>query len=956
MLGSYLHPDSGDEILISADSRGYIWIGNEERLTFDFDEEGFKLIPAEGSDHKVEITFEQEEGIVSAAIREDVRYERLVGSMELKVREGPVHLSLAEVKREGENVHAFICNVVQDPNDWRDFSVLAAIATSAHLNNGKPAVIVDDTSPADDDAIQDLLDRLQPNQVTVFRCEDEDSQGQIKGSESAQVAERTCNSLSQMNEYVADTWKGEIKTACVVSNADYGQALLATSLACLLDAPLFVTDGPVADANLEELLPDFGSYPLIVVGDKLEGSKAEVVAIAGFSEALAHAKKAGMTVNYIALTNPADRNTRKLSLTAPVYAAAHGGMVLPVKDVGIGKPGALDGEPLSKVKDQLGAAYSALGQHPRFLNLVGSPEAVPACKTTHDVNNCKDFAVTDYQYATVKFNLDDAHEIAVSRCFTESATAGFLLATRSVNFSILHGEWKDKFVDAGLWGFPELRKMFLNVGYSLASCQEDESKPLHQVDFEKKNKSIEAAAILHKDHSGWSGLGQCIHRHTNAMFAPCVMISGGCHAAGIDEGVPSCASRVMARGGVCFTGAARCPTAIATLWGVAFYNELLYENGGRTLGEANMQAHNKFLAHHLKGVFLGKYTLVNRFTLGDPALRPFPQKTPKISPAKTSFEGDTVTVTAPSEWTMVPVHPDQTKEWKFEGSLYVPVGPGCSPEAQWCRAKYDMQKAYYQLVIKVPGNAKGVELKSLTYEKNGEEVTAKAAVEPDLDPVCGQYECSLYVDKGNANDWHYVTVTKDEGSGNYKWTNKAGVSWTLDAQTLDIKEDCPYHKDGAHNEPRRNAKGIVKTMRFNGEAYFRNGLWSDDAADLSTATNMWWHGEPEGIKELSDGNKLLFVPMKMIDYDQKEGKLQSFVKSFTMQVVLEDGEADLKAMNKPPEPAQRGGGALFASTRKMREFKSLLEDAEKLLEYDSTDKEAAEWKALALEGLGKSKR
>lgn len=87
-------------------------------------------------------------------------------------------------------------------------------------------------------------------------------------------------------------------------------------------------------------------------------------------------------------------------------------------------------------------------------------------------------------------------------------------------------------------------------------------------------------------------------------------------------------------------------------------------------------------------------------------------------------------------------------------------------------------------------------------------------MEPDLDPVCGQYECSLYVDKGNANDWHYVTVTKDEGSGNYKWTNKAGVSWTLDAQTLDIKEDCPYHKDGAHNEPRRNAKGIVKTMRW----------------------------------------------------------------------------------------------------------------------------------------------
>ena len=88
-------------------------------------------------------------------------------------------------------------------------------------------------------------------------------------------------------------------------------------------------------------------------------------------------------------------------------------------------------------------------------------------------------------------------------------------------------------------------------------------------------------------------------------FAPCVMISGGCHAAGIDEGVPSCASRVMARGGVCFTGAARCPTAIATLWGVAFYNELLYEQlssgnlsiSCKRIGNAAASAIKTFVQH-----------------------------------------------------------------------------------------------------------------------------------------------------------------------------------------------------------------------------------------------------------------------------------------------------------------------------------------------------------------------
>ena len=36
--------------------------------------------------------------------------------------------------------------------------------------------------------------------------------------------------------------------------------------------------------------------------------------------------------------------------------------------------------------------------------------------------------------------------------------------------------------------------------------------------------------------------------------------------------------------------------------------------------------------------------------------------------------------------------------------------PGCAPEAQWCGGGYDAQTPYYwyQLVVKVPSNAKGV--------------------------------------------------------------------------------------------------------------------------------------------------------------------------------------------------------------------------------------------------------
>lgn len=63
MLGSYLHPETQEEILISADSRGYHWINAaaEERLSFELNVEEFKLTPAEGSGHDIEITFETDD-------------------------------------------------------------------------------------------------------------------------------------------------------------------------------------------------------------------------------------------------------------------------------------------------------------------------------------------------------------------------------------------------------------------------------------------------------------------------------------------------------------------------------------------------------------------------------------------------------------------------------------------------------------------------------------------------------------------------------------------------------------------------------------------------------------------------------------------------------------------------------------------------------------------------------
>lgn len=71
----------------------------------------------------------------------------------------------------------------------------------------------------------------------------------------------------------------------------------------------------------------------------------------------------------------------------------------------------------------------------------------------------------------------------------------------------------------------------------------------------------------------------------------------------------------------------------------------------------------------------------------------------------------------------------------------------------------------------------------VTYNKDSKDITVEDSAS-SADPVCGEYECSQYVDNGNGNDWHYVTVTQEEKG--YKWSNRAGVSWMLDAETLDI--------------------------------------------------------------------------------------------------------------------------------------------------------------------------
>lgn len=69
-----------------------------------------------------------------------------------------------------------------------------------------------------------------------------------------------------------------------------------------------------------------------------------------------------------------------------------------------------------------------------------------------------------------------------------------------------------------------------------------------------------------------------------------------------------------------------------------------------------------------------------------------------------------------------------------------------------------------------------------------------------------KFECQKYIPSGQMNNWHIVKLTTADFK-TFKWTNKAGVSWTLTVASVDARgqptafhvgADCPYHKNGYH--------------------------------------------------------------------------------------------------------------------------------------------------------------
>jgi hypothetical protein len=578
-------------------------------------------------------------------------------------------------------VSVFLLEVSETEGSWHDAAFLAAVPTSAWVGGGVPTVVV---APDLDDlprATQDLLSRLRPGDVFALN-----SGAEVSGSpaEALEADDASGFSLALIDRF----WTAS-DAVVIASETDYSAGLLASSLASLLKAPLLFADtlDPEVVANTIQGLGASTVLQVSLDGTPLEVPEASL--LAGTEAVLDWLGSHGHTLDYLALANPTDREAGrapKASLFAPVYATRRRGLVLPLA-LSMPTPVVTSGEPHPAV-DFLADVYERIGYHPSYLAIVGAHDALPQSRRPSIFDNpVEEHPVSDLPYGET--DEDSFLDISIGRIAADTAWESGNLAARSVAYDLLQdGHWEHRAVEAGLWGFDELRDLFLNVGF-------DTPEHLSLAEISERS-SLEVGAFLHKDHSGCWVLGNGFELDTATLLAPAVVVSRGCSVAGIDQlatSERSIVDHLLGSGAVAFVGASRNSIAQNTIIEVSMWNAVL---SGSSLGDAFRSAINEAMVHWRdEGDSAGiRYSIDIEMLYGDPALTTFVPRPPLTDPARAVRVEDTVTVTPPEEWNVVQYHPEQLAEWNYGGDLFMYTGAGASPQTYWA-GSYDREDMYY---------------------------------------------------------------------------------------------------------------------------------------------------------------------------------------------------------------------------------------------------------------------
>ncbi|MCK6448327.1 MAG: C25 family cysteine peptidase [Planctomycetes bacterium] len=579
-----------------------------------------------------------------------------------------------------ERARTIVCVELPVEPAWQDFAFLAAIPAAASANDGVPVVLAEAPDAASNAQTADFVRRYRPQRELRIgaTADDErnDTREHVDGADAVSVA---CE--------LATRCFATSPRAVVCRDDDYARALCAAVLAARWRAPLFFSSSNGLSALTRTTLGELGVRSVCFVGERADSSAIAdaVPSVERLEDAIdvAHwLQRHSLAVDYVAATAANDRTSgrvRKLSLAAATLAAGRGGALLPIEfESGGGEPPtpATFAARIERTQTELARLRIRLGRAPEALCLVALPESIPMvaepCGQGIDAD-----PVSDLPYANV--DDDPFVELALGRVIAEDAASATLLAARSLAYDeLVEPTWSGR-VAIAEWE-RQAASVFARAGFD-ARLVEPAGAAL-----QTGSPFAEIAALVHASHSSWLGLGSTYAADSTTLLAPCVVETGGCSAASLDQDPEgrSVAARLLRNGAVGFVGNTRRAVAQYELYRSELWNALL---GGATLGRAHRRALNCMVAALLdrddgeQGLY--RYELHAAALYGDPALAPRLVAERKLGVARAELRGGELVLHAPTEWLRSEVFAPE--DWQRDASHKILTlrGGGVGVESRW---------------------------------------------------------------------------------------------------------------------------------------------------------------------------------------------------------------------------------------------------------------------------------
>jgi len=238
-----------------------------------------------------------------------------------------VLLPSAALTLNAKPAQATVLLVPQGTNaNWQDFAYLAAVPAASKANGGNAAVIALEAEDSIPREVEDYLRRFKPTEIYHLG-----STSLVGVQTVGKLLELSCTNADDAANLLAATfWKSSARVV-LCCETDYGSALMASTLAARLRVPLILCGDSGLSPQASKIISQLKAKELIFVGQAPAGMK--VTELGDPKAVIEWLKQHGLETRYLALVNVLDRSgttVHKLSLAAPILAAARNGMVLPI--------------------------------------------------------------------------------------------------------------------------------------------------------------------------------------------------------------------------------------------------------------------------------------------------------------------------------------------------------------------------------------------------------------------------------------------------------------------------------------------------------------------------------------------------------------------------------------------------------------------------------------------------